>query len=80
MFKPGIYKHFKGGKVEALFVAHHSETLEELVVYKALYECRNFGLGSYWVRPLKMFTEEVEVDGKKIPRFKYIGKDEKETA
>ena len=71
--KQGVYKHFKGGTVEVLFVAHHSETLEDMVVYKALYECRDFGLGSLWVRPKKMFLEEVEVDGQKVPRFKYVG-------
>lgn len=78
--KPGIYKHLKGGIIEVLHVVHHSETLEDMVVYVALYECRSFGLGSLWVRPLKMFLEDVEVDGKKVPRFKYIGADEKETA
>ena len=49
-------------------VARHSETMEEMVVYQALY-----GEGDMWVRPLKMFLEEVEVDGQKVPRFKYIG-------
>lgn len=54
-------------------VARHSETLEELVVYRALYESKKFGKNALWVRPLKMFLEEVEVDGKKVPRFKYVG-------
>lgn len=71
--KLGKYRHFKGGIIEAIDVAHHSETLEEVVVYRALYECRDFGMGSIWVRPKNMFMEEVEVDGKKIPRFEYIG-------
>jgi hypothetical protein len=73
--KKGIYKHFKGGTVEVLDVAHHSETLEDMVIYKALYECRDFGKSSLWVRSKKMFLEEVEVNGKKMPRFEYIGKE-----
>jgi len=68
MLKLGKYKHYKGNKYEVIGVAKHSETMEELVVYKALY-----GEGELWVRPLKMFEEEVEVDGKIVPRFKYIG-------
>jgi hypothetical protein len=67
--KLGKYEHFKGNKYEVLGVAKNSETMEELVVYKALYG--NYDL---WVRPLKMFLEEVEVNGEKIPRFKYLGK------
>jgi cyclomaltodextrinase len=63
--KLGIYEHYKGNRYEAIGVAKHSETLEELVVYKALY-----GDGQIWIRPLKMFMEEVEVDGKMVPRFK----------
>lgn len=66
--KLGKYKHYKGKEYEVIGVAKHSETQEELVVYKALY-----GEGGLWVRPLNMFLEEVEVDGKKVPRFKYIG-------
>ena len=65
--KLGKYKHYKGKEYEVIGIAKHSETLEELVVYKALY-----GSGDLWVRPFKMFEEEVEVDGQKVPRFKYI--------
>jgi len=67
MIKLGKYKHFKGKEYEVICVAKHSETLEEVVVYKALY-----GKGQIWVRPIKMFMEKVEIDGKKIPRFKYV--------
>ena len=71
--KLGKYRHFKGGIVEVLHVASHSETLEKFVVYKALYDCRTYGKGSIWIRPLKMFKENVIVDGKKVPRFEHIG-------
>ena len=66
--KPGIYEHFKGKRYEVLGVAKHSETLEEMVVYRALY-----GEHELWARPLKMFLEEVERDGKRMPRFWYAG-------
>lgn len=66
--KTGKYKHFKGNEYEVVGVAKHSETMEEMVVYKALY-----GDGKLWVRPVKMFEEKVEVDGQKVPRFQYIG-------
>ena len=66
--KPGKYKHFKGKEYEVLGVAKHSEAMEELVVYKKLYDD-----GGMWVRPLAMFLEEVEVNGQKVPRFVYIG-------
>lgn len=69
--KKGIYRHYKGNRYEVVNTAIHTETKEVLVVYKALYETdiNNDGL---WVRPLKMFTENVQVDGKTIPRFEYI--------
>ena len=70
--KLGIYQHFKGDKVKILHIANHSETLEKFVVYKALYKCRTYGKGSIWIRPLKMFKEKVIVEGKKIPRFKFV--------
>ena len=69
MLKVGKYRHYKGKEYEVIGIAKHSETLEELVVYQALY-----GERGLWVRPIKMFLEEVEVDGKKMPRFEYVGK------
>jgi len=71
--KPGKYKHYKGKEYEVLGVGRHSETLEELVVYRALYESPDFGKDALWVRPKEMFLEMVEVEGKKVPRFEYIG-------
>lgn len=67
MLRKGIYEHYKGNRYELLYVANHSETLEKMVVYKALY-----GEGEIWVRPLSMWNETVEVNGEKIPRFKLI--------
>jgi hypothetical protein len=68
ILKLGKYKHYKGKEYEVIGIAKHSETLEELAVYRALY-----GNNDLWVRPVKMFVEEVEIGGKKIPRFEYIG-------
>ena len=62
--KPGRYRHFKGNEYEVLGMAKHSETLEPMVVYRALY-----GEGGLWVRPASMWTEEVDRDGYKGPRF-----------
>ncbi|HSH66521.1 MAG TPA: DUF1653 domain-containing protein [Bacteroidia bacterium] len=64
--QPGIYKHYKGKFYEVIGIARHSETLEELVVYKALYQPEGENL---WVRPTKMFMEELNIDGKKVKRF-----------
>lgn len=66
--KPGIYLHYKGARCEVIGVAHHSETLEELVVYR---EAGN-ELGPLWVRPRAMFLGEVTVNGRKTPRFTRI--------
>ncbi len=71
MFEKGIYRHFKGNKYELLGVAKHSETLEEMVVYKALYG--DYGV---WVRPATMWNEEVEFEGKKVKRFTYLGRED----
>lgn len=70
--RTGLYEHFKGKRYEVLGVARHSETLEPMVVYKALYE-GEFPAGSLWVRPLAMFLENVSVDGRSVPRFRCVG-------
>ncbi len=67
MVKIGKYRHFKGGMYEVIGIAKHSETLEELVVYRALY-----GDNELWVRPASMWNETVTRDGKTVPRFTYI--------
>lgn len=64
----GRYRHYKGKEYEVIGAARHSETLDVLVVYRALY-----GERGLWVRPLTMFCEEVEVDGKRMKRFERIG-------
>lgn len=69
--KLGRYRHYKGKFYEVIGVAHHSETLEELVVYIALWKTR-FGQNSLWVRPRKMFEEIIEVNGNKMPRFEFV--------
>lgn len=66
--KPGRYRHFKGNEYELLYLARHSETLEDMVVYRALY-----GERGVWVRPARMWNETVERDGATCPRFTYIG-------
>lgn len=62
--RPGIYRHYKGKIYEVLGTASHSETEEQLVVYRACY-----GKRGLWVRPLAMFTESVTVEGRAVPRF-----------
>ena len=70
--KLGKYQHSKTGNFyNVLGVAKHSETLEELVIYESLYENP---VSKIWVRPKEMFLEKVEINGKKVPRFKFIGK------
>ena len=65
--KKGKYKHFKGNEYELIDIAIHSETLEEMVVYRPLY-----GEGKLWVRPASMWNEEVIHNGEKVKRFSYI--------
>ncbi len=67
--KRGRYRHFKGMEYEVVGVARHSETLEDHVIYKPLYPSES----AFWIRPLSMFLETVERDGKVVPRFAYVG-------
>lgn len=70
--KPGKYQHYKGRMYKVVCVAKHSEEEgEELVVYQQLYES-DYPKGTCWARPKEMFMEEVEVEGKKMPRFRYL--------
>lgn len=67
MIQPGRYRHYKGNDYEVLGVARHSETEEEVVVYRALY-----GEGGLWVRPLAMFLETVLIEGQSRLRFQFV--------
>ncbi len=66
--KPGLYRHYKGNDYRVIGIARHSETLEPMAVYEALY-----GEGGLWVRPAAMFTETVEIDGQTVLRFVRTG-------
>ena len=65
---PGRYRHYKGNEYTVLGVALHSESLEELVLYR-----QEYGDHGLWVRPKEMFLETVEVDGQVMPRFQFVG-------
>ena len=67
MVKLGKYRHYKGKEYEVIGIARHSKTLEELVIYRALYGILTCG------RDRQMFSEEVEINGKRVPRFQYLG-------
>jgi hypothetical protein len=71
--KLGKYLHYKGTIVEVIGVALHSETLEEMVVYNHPDPIKGKGSNTMWVRPKKMFMENVLFEGKEMPRFKYLG-------
>ena len=66
--QPGVYRHYKGSEYEVVRLARHSETEEWLVIYRQCY-----GDGSYWARPLEMFTEQVTIKGEPVPRFERLG-------
>jgi hypothetical protein len=65
----GRYRHFKGKEYDVIGVARHSETMEDHVIYRPLYPSES----EYWIRPLSMFFETVERDGKVVPRFAFVG-------
>ena len=65
--EPGRYRHFKGNEYEVIGIAKDSETMEEVVVYRALY-----GEQGLWIRPRAMFLEPVVIDGKPVPRFSFL--------
>ena len=69
----GKYKHYKGKYYEVLGTVIHSETLEELVLYKALYASTEYPESTLWVRPLSLFAEHVLHNEIRVPRFKFIG-------
>ena len=66
--KPGRYRHYKGNEYEVVGIARHSETEQQLVVYRKLYDDH-----SLWVRPLEMFVQSVSVAGGTVPRFEWLG-------
>lgn len=68
--KTGIYQHYKGSKYNVIDTVRHSETEELMVLYRTMYGDENL-----WVRPYTMFFENVIIDSKEVPRFKYIGKE-----
>lgn len=67
MIQPGRYRHYKGNDYEVVGLARHSETEEDMVVYRALY-----GERGLWVRPLAMFLETVQIEGRPYPRFQFV--------
>ena len=68
----GKYKHYKGKEYKVIGIATHSETLEEMVIYEALYQIEGKGYNSLWVRPKKMFEEKIELNGTMVNRFQYL--------
>jgi hypothetical protein len=71
----GKYQHYKGKFYRVIGIARHSEhPKKEFVVYKALYRSKEFGSNALWIRPKEMFLEHVNVNGKPVPRFKYLRK------
>ncbi len=67
MISPGLYKHYKGNLYQVLGISRHSETLEEMIIYQALY-----GDYALWVRPKALFMDKVLVDATLVPRFEFI--------
>ena len=70
--RKGLYRHFKGKEYRVIGVARHSETLEKLVIYQALYESEKFGNNALWVRPISLFLMMKTVGDKKVPAFEFL--------
>ena len=70
--KVGKYRHYKGKYYKVVGVARHSDTLQEFVIYRALYDSREFGKKAWWVKPVSLFTKKIKYKNKRVPRFKYI--------
>lgn len=70
--KLGKYKHYKGNEYEVIGFAKHTETLEDLIIYKPLYKSKILEKNVTWARPKKIFLENVNINREEIPRFKYI--------
>ncbi|MDE1825853.1 MAG: DUF1653 domain-containing protein [Candidatus Micrarchaeota archaeon] len=76
--RKGKYRHYKGKMYRVIGVARSSENpKEEMVVYMALYSSKKFGKNQLWARPREMFAQKVNVDGKMVPRFRYVGTKDK---
>lgn len=73
--KKGVYEHYSGKRYRVLFVGNHSETLEKVVIYQALYDDPTFGPNAVWARPYSMFIETVIIEGKKLSRFTLIAEE-----
>jgi len=69
----GVYRHYKGNQYEVIGFAKHSETLEDMVIYKALY-----GESKTWVRPFSMWDNPIEIDGRTVKRFEYVGESDRQ--
>ena len=72
MVKLGRYKHYKGYDYEVIGLGKHSDTLEEYVVYRGLYNSEEFGNYPLWVRPKSVFVQKVKVNGVEVPRFRFV--------
>lgn len=68
----GTYRHYKGDLYEVIGIGRHTETNEELVFYRCKYYTKEFGNNALWARPLSMFLETIEIEGKQVPRFQFI--------
>lgn len=69
---PGKYRHYKNKFYQVIGTGWHTDTLEEIVIYRSLYDCEQFGVQALWARPLNEFMGTIEIDGVVMPRFTFI--------